>query len=305
MAPAPSGAQHEIAYGEQRATIVEVGGGVRAYAVGDRDVLDPFPVDAQCDGAHGAPLIPWPNRLKDGVYEFDGARRQVALTEPEKHNAIHGFLRWRNWACSLHEPARVVMTTRLHPLPGYPHVLDAEVAYALDGDGMTVTTTLTNSGDSACPAGAGQHPYLSPGAGAVLDDCTLTLPGATRIDTDPDRQLPTGQVPVDGTEFDFREPRPIGEQRIDHAFRDLIRDEQGRAWTRLAGPDGATASLWVDEANPLVQIYTGDTLAPQRRRRGLGCEPMTCGPNAFRTGEDVRRLEPGESLVVRWGCRLD
>ena len=93
----PSGEQFEISHRGQRATIVEVGGGVREYAVDGRAVLDPYPPDAICDGAHGAPLIPWPNRLADGRYSFDGVDYQVALTEPTKRNAIHGFLRWRSW----------------------------------------------------------------------------------------------------------------------------------------------------------------------------------------------------------------
>ena len=93
---APSGKQYEIRFGDQRATIVEVGGGVRAYAVAGRPVLDPYPEEAMCDGAHGAPLIPWPNRLGDGRYRFDGVDYQVALSEPGKCNAIHGFLRWRS-----------------------------------------------------------------------------------------------------------------------------------------------------------------------------------------------------------------
>ena len=75
LPPAPSGEQFEIAHGDQRATIVEVGGGVREYRVGDRDVLDPYPRDAVCDGAHGAPLIPWPNRLGDGRYASATAGR--------------------------------------------------------------------------------------------------------------------------------------------------------------------------------------------------------------------------------------
>src|ERR1700683_808668 len=105
-APPPSGEQFEIAHGQQRATIVEVGGGVREYAVGERPVLDPYPVQAMSDGAHGTPLIPWPNRLADGRYRFDGVDYQVALTEPGKHNAIHGFLRWRAWRGLGHEPGR-------------------------------------------------------------------------------------------------------------------------------------------------------------------------------------------------------
>ncbi|MGH9302279.1 MAG: aldose 1-epimerase family protein, partial [Acidimicrobiales bacterium] len=72
MTTPPSGEQFEIRDGEQKATIVEVGGGIREYVVGERPVLDSYPLDVMCDGAHGSPLIPWPNRLADGAYRFDG-----------------------------------------------------------------------------------------------------------------------------------------------------------------------------------------------------------------------------------------
>lgn len=97
MPSVPSGEQFEIVCGEQRAVIVEVGGGVRAYSVADRPVLHSYGLHEMCDGAHGAPLIPWPNRLADGRYSFDGEDHEVALSEPAKGNAIHGLLRWRPW----------------------------------------------------------------------------------------------------------------------------------------------------------------------------------------------------------------
>jgi len=164
---APSGEQYGIAHGDQRATIVEVGGGVREYSQGRRPVLDPYEAASMCDGAHGTPLIPWPNRLADGRYRFDGRDYQVALTEPAKHNAIHGFLRWRSWRAIRHDPDRVVMATTLFPQTGYPFLLDVAVDYRLTGDGLVVTTMATNAGDRACPYGCGQHPYLSPGSGLL------------------------------------------------------------------------------------------------------------------------------------------
>jgi aldose 1-epimerase len=304
MTVLPSGRQFEIAAGDQRAVVVEVGGGVRAYAHGDRDVLDPYPEDAMCDGARGTPLIPWPNRLEDGAYEFAGEQFQLDLSEPENNNAIHGLLRWCAWEAVEHKPDRVTMGIRLHRSPGYPHLLDVRVAYALGADGLTVTTTLTNGGEQPCPVGAGQHPYLSPGAGAVLDDCTLELRAGTRILTDDARQLPTGRRPVEGTPYDYRSPRRLGAERLDSAFCDLERDGDGRAWTRLTGPDGATVALWADETYPFMQLFTGDTLAPDRRRQGLACEPMTCPSNAFRSHDGLVSLEPGEELVGRWGVGL-
>ncbi len=303
MTIAPSGEQYEIVHGQQRATIVEVGGGVRAYTAGERPVLDPYPVDAVCDGAHGAPLIPWPNRLADGRYHFDGTDHQVALTEPEKHNAIHGFLRWRSWRALEQAPDRVVMGIRLYPLMGFPFTLEVSVTYELGEGGLGVATAVTNLGEQACPFGSGQHPYLSPGSG-LIDDCTLQLGAGTRIMTDAERQLPTGREPVEGTPYDFRAPRRLGDLQLDLAFTDLDRDADGRAWVHLSAPDGRRAELWVDEHHPIIELYSGDTLSESRRRRGLGVEPMTCAPNAFQSGDGLVRLEPGESLTTCWGVRL-
>jgi aldose 1-epimerase len=300
---APSGEQFEIVHGEQRATIVEVGGGIREYAVADRPVLDAYPMDAICDGAHGAPLIPWPNRLADGRYRFDGIDHQGALTEPDRHNAIHGFMRWRPWTALEQGASRVVMGARLLPLEGYPFSLDLHVAYELGEAGLMVATTATNMGRAACPYGAGQHPYLSPGAG-VIDECTLEVPAATRILTDEERQLPRGREAVRGTPYDFRRPRALADQRLDDPFTDLARDDAGNATVVLSRTDGARVELWMDGHYPFVQIYTGDTLDPARRRRGVGVEPMTCAPNAFQSGEGLVRLEPQHSLAARWGVRL-
>jgi aldose 1-epimerase len=299
----PSGEQYPISWGDQRATIVEVGGGIRQYAVGGRPVLEPYPVESMCDGAHGTPLIPWPNRLADGRYHFDGHDYQVALTEPDKHNAIHGLLRWHPWSAVERADHRVVMATRLYPLTGWPFLLDLRLTYELGDGGLVVRTTATNLGDGPCPYACGQHPYLSPGEGLV-DDAVLQLDAAVRVTTDDERQLPTGTEPVDGTAFDFRAGRRIGDQAIDYPFTDLARDGDGRAWARLRGPDGRQAELWVDEHYPIVEIFTGDTLAPHRRRRGLGTEPMTCPPNGLATGTGVIRLESGETVETAWGARL-
>jgi len=298
----PSGEQFELRHGDQSATVVEVGGGVREYSVGGRAVLESFPLDAMCDGAHGMPLIPWPNRLADGQYRFDGVDHQVALTEPENHNAIHGFLRWRPWQAVEQDDAQVVMHARIHPLMGFPFTVDVRVAYELGDEGLTVSTTATNRSAEPAPYGCGQHPYLSPGDG-LIDDCTLEVDARSRILTD-ERQLPTVAESVEGTDFDFRAGRRVGDQEIDFPFTDLTRDADGRAWVRLTAPDGYQVALWVDEQHRYLEIFTGDTLAAPRRRHGLGAEPMTCPPNALQSGQDLIRLEPGRPVTTTWGVHL-
>jgi aldose 1-epimerase len=301
---APSGRQVEITLGQQTATIVEVGGGVREYRVGSRPVLDPYPVESLCDGAHGTPLVPWPNRLADGKYTFDDVAYQVDISEPASNTAIHGFLRWRNWTLTPRSATEVAAGIVLRPSAGYPFAIDVRVTYSLDDSGLTVTTKATNIGPAAAPWATGQHPYLSAGGpDRRVDSCELEFAAGLRIDTD-SRQLPVSEEAVAGTGYDFRMPRRIGELAMDYAFVDLSRDDAGRAWVRLGGIDGRWAELWVDESYPIVELYTGDTLKPHRRRLGLGCEPMSAPPNALATGQGVVRLEPGATVIHRWGARL-
>jgi len=122
---------------------------------------------------------------------------------------------------------------------------------------------------------------------------------ARTVLTSNDRGLPTGRSAVAGSEYDFTEPRGIGALRLDNCFTDLER-ENGLARVGLRAPDGAGAILWLDETFGYVMVFTGDPL-PDVARRSLAVEPMTCPPNAFRTGEDVVRLEPGGSVTSRWG----
>jgi aldose 1-epimerase len=295
---APTGEQVELVHGDQRAVVVEVGGGLRAYAAGQRELLDGYDVDAMSTSGRGQLLIPWPNRLQDGRYEFDGRRHQLALSEPEHGNAIHGLVRWTRWFVREREADRVLLEHVLHPQPGYPFSLTVEVEYALAADGLSVRTTATNIGVDACPYGAGVHPYLTVGTPSV-DAAILTSPGATVIRSD-DRGLPVGTDRVERTPFDFRRARAIAATTLDHAFTDLERGDDGLARVELRHPDGSGVVLWVDEGYRYLMLFTGDPL-PDVRRRSLAVEPMTCPPNAFRTGESLVRLEPGETHTARWG----
>jgi aldose 1-epimerase len=295
---APSGEQIEIRSGDQAAIVVEAGGGLRLYAAAGRELLYGFGIDAMPRSSRGKILVPWPNRIRDGSYEFEGERHQLPIDEPAKGNAIHGLARWAAWSVAEHESERALMRLPIHPRPGYPFSLGVEVEYVLSPEGMRVTTTATNVGAEPCPYGCGAHPYLTLGT-ATIDELTLQAPAATVLISD-ERGIPIGSEPVDGTEFDFRRPRPLGDTVLDHAFTGLERGEDGRARVTLSGP-GHGVELWVDRAYGYLMLFTGDV--PNVGRRGLAVEPMSCPPNAFQTGEALVRLEPGASVSASWGIR--
>lgn len=298
---APSGAQIELRHGDQRAVVVEVGGALRSYAVAGRELLDGYGARERCTSARGQTLIPWPNRLRDGRYSFDGCEHQLPLTEPAKGNAIHGLVRWANWTPALCEPSRVRMEHVLHPQSGWPFALGLTIEYELADAGLVVRTTATNLGARDCPYGAGAHPYLTLGT-KTIDSLLVTAPGRRYMPTD-ERGIPIGSQPTDGTELDFLQARQLGDTQLDTGYEDLCRDEDGRARVRVSTPDGERrATVWLDENYRYLMLFTGDSLPdPARRRRGLGIEPMTCAPNALASGDGLQILTPGESMVSAWG----
>jgi aldose 1-epimerase len=299
-ATAPSGQQHEIRYGDQRAVVVEVGAGLRDYWAGERRLFDGYAADEMCDGARGQTLVPWPNRLASGRYTWDGQQHQVALTEPELGGAIHGLCRWVNWAVRERSEDAVTLGYRLPPQYGWPFPLDVTVSYWLGAGGLTVRTAATNQGAEPAPYAQGAHPYLTLGD-PVIDDDELRVPAATYYPVD-QAMIPTGCDPVEGTEYDFRESRRIGGTQIDRAFTDLDRDPDGRARVRLTRPGGPWVALWVDEHYPYVEIFTGDALSrADRRRTGVGVEPMTSAPNGLATGDGRLTLDPGQTFTAAWG----
>ncbi|MDP9887235.1 aldose 1-epimerase family protein [Pseudarthrobacter enclensis] len=308
----PSGRQYRISFGSQTATVTEVGGALREYRQDGRDLVDGYGPEDTCTGARGQSLIPWPNRIRGGSYQWEGQRLQLDLSEPDKGGAIHGLTRWRNWTVLEHTPDAISLAYTLHACQGWPWVLDCRLDYRLGAEGLSVRTTAVNRSPTPCPYGTGAHPYLSlgvrggtggpaPVTGAI-DAGLVQVPGRTFLPVD-GRGIPTGHERVDGTEYDVRELQQLGGRHIDVAYTDLLRDEDGVARVKLVHADRSSGvELWVDRAYPYLEIFTGDTLPqPDRRRTGLGVEPMTCAPDAFNSGEGLITLEPGQSHSAAWG----
>jgi aldose 1-epimerase len=301
MSLAASGEQFELSHGDQRAVVVEVGGALREYSVGDRDVIDGYGLHERADGGRGQPLMPWPNRICDGRYVWDGEMMQLPLSDSKLGHAIHGLVRWRNWQVLAWEPSRLTFGLRLFPMAGYPFTLGLTIEYELSDAGLRVCTRAENIGTGPCPYGVGFHPYLT--LGASIDHARLTLPAERILVTD-ERLMPVSSEPVAGTPYDFRAPREIGPIVLDACFHDLVRDGDGRARVTLNGAD-TKVTLWMGHAYNYVMIYTGDTLGVvARRRRALAVEPMSCPPNAFVSAESLVRLEPTQTHMAEWGIEI-
>lgn len=302
-----SGIQHTLRSGDYEAVVASIGATLRSLTFQGRDLVVPFGADEMRPAFRGATLVPWPNRVVDGRYTFEGIDYQLALSEPAREHALHGLGSWLDYEAIDQDSDQVTLRGIVQPQTGYPWRVVVTTTFALAPDGLTQTVTAKNESSASAPWGTGPHPYLVAGEGTV-DDWMLELPAAQVLAVTDDRLIPVELRPVDQDDparFDFRTQRRIGEVEIDHAFTDLARDAEGFATVRLTDAEGRGVEMSWDAACPWVQVHTADKPDPAESRVGLAVEPMTCAPDAFNEARydfdtGLQSISPGGMTNASW-----
>ena len=287
----PTGQQHSISHGAFTAVVTEVGATLRSLQKDGVEILWTFDEDATPKGCAGQQLLPWPNRIRDGRYTFDGVEHQLDITEVPRNVALHGLAVHVPWKLVSQTDDSVVLEAIIYPQRGWDGLLKATIKHALTEEGLEVEVTAENIGDERLPYGYGAHPYVA----ADLSTTVLRTPFRKELLVD-ERLLPRAVSAVT-EEHDFRDPRPLDDTTFDTAFV----DPEG-AWEVAVTTDRHTVTFWADDTMKWGQIFTNPT------RTGIAVEPMTCGPDAFNEGPTsagVIVLEPGESTSCTWGIRVE
>ncbi|WP_116113063.1 aldose 1-epimerase family protein [Austwickia chelonae] len=294
----PTGQQFEIRYGRQRAVVTEVGAVLRRYEVDGDDVIMPFARDELPPAVHGAVLLPWPNRLGAGRYDFEGVTYQLPLNEPERGNANHGLVLHTRWEMAVTRPESVTLRLDLVPRSGYPFLISSRITYCLGEHGLDVDVTTQNQSDRTAPYGVGFHPWLSPGP-SQIDECSLQVEADRWVETD-QRLLPVRETQIPDR-LDFRRPRRLGRTVIDDGFVGL---STAGSSVRLIRPDGTRIICRARNGVCCWQICTGDGMPGGRSRQGLAAEPMSCTADALRTGRRLIHVAPGEQHHIGYTLEM-
>jgi aldose 1-epimerase len=296
--------EYKLTYAEQTAIVSPFGASLRRYFVKadekEWNAVWGYEGGAKKRGGQGDVLIPFPGRIKSGAYAFNGQRHELVKNDKDGPNAIHGFVRAQTFETKKVSNTEAIFTYNIdsekRPIPGYPFSLAIEVSYSIGVDGLTTHFQITNTGVESAPAGAGFHPYFCADVGD-LSRWKVTIPAARFIEIE--NVIPTGRVlSVDGTPFDFRNGRVVGDARYNGCVANLDRDSDGWATAWVSSENSKRrVSIRMDENFDYVVIYTGDQIAAPDQRKGFAIEPMTCAPDAFNhEGWGVRILASGESM---------
>lgn len=306
----------ELACDESTAAISPIGASLVRFSVGDRPIVVPM------NAFDGAVLAPWPNRIDGGRFDFAGDSHQLPITEPERNTALHGLVADVEWSVVERTESTVSLEYALEPTEGYPFEFSLQVDFELAEAELRMRARALNTGSAPAPFGFGFHPWLSGGAGELVDEAQLVIPVAHWYVTN-ERLIPTAVRPFDdGTAVpadhvsddsacmvckDFRALRLIGGTVLDDAFGQPRRGDDGWSRARLKGTDLREVVVGMGPGFRTWQTCTGDGLDEDLARRAIAIEPMTCPPNAFAAGEagvDFDVVAPGDELVVEWSIAL-
>ena len=301
-----------LSFDNQRALVSPWGASLRQYFIveadgGETDILWGYSGGSHKKGGQGDVLCPFPGRIAEGCYSFDGQAFQLERNDKEGPNAIHGFVRTLPWKTHHADSHIVAFDVRLEAEQyghrGYPFSLAIRVTYTLDSRGLSCSFAVQNVGGQAAPVGIEFHPYFTVGT-ALVDEAEAKIPGAGYVEFN-ERLAPTGSI-IDaaGTEWDYRDYRRIGSSRLNHCYVQLERDTEGMATASLRHVESDRAiDIVMDRSFSAVVVYTGDAIA-DAPRRALAIEPMTCATDAFNHPEwGLKRLVPDETFAGRYTVR--
>jgi len=298
-----TGRQFELHRGGATVRVGQVAAVLREFSVGGVHFTETWDDAWVPPMGCGIVLVPWPNRIADARWTYQGTQQQLDITDLSHGHAIHGLLRNTAYDVADEQDDSLSLAATIYPQHGYPFTLDTLVTYSLDDAGLTVTHQLTNVGTDAAPFGVGAHPYVRVGDHAV-SDLVITLSGTeyTRVDQ---RLIPAAIEPVDGNPNDLRAGVRLGDLDADVALTGFA-VSNGRVEHRLDAPDGTGLVLWADEVFGWAQVFSPSIFpGPGKpdQRKAVAIEPMTCAVNAFNTGIGLRWLEPGQIWSAAWGLR--
>ncbi|MBX3241513.1 MAG: aldose 1-epimerase [Chitinophagaceae bacterium] len=265
------------------------------------NVIDSYPdraafLDrAEENGFKGLKLSPFPCRVKNAVYQFDGSFYRLN-TSLNGGDALHGLLyrqAFRVVDTSVDENSAAVVMEHAYSAfdSGYPFTYTCRVTYTLKKNNfLTIATTIINTGDKRLPVADGWHPYFT--FGGRVDDLYLQFRSDQMLEFKD--KVPTGKVINNPM---FKEGAKVGAIELDNSFLLDFTESQPMCTVR----DEATGwqlECYPDNTYPYLQIY----IPPHRN--SIAIENLSAPPDAFNNKISLTVLAPGEQAVYTTGFAL-
>ncbi len=245
-----------------------------------------FSEAAETAGFKGLKLSPFPCRIKNARYDFEG-RKYHLQSFTNGGDAMHGILYNKPFvvadSVAGNEKASVTLAYDYTGSDtGYPFPYRCEVVYTLEkGNRLSIATTILNTGDQTLPVADGWHPYFT--LGEKVDDLHLQFCSDQMLEFD--KLVPTGKILHNDR---FLHGAAIGNMELDNSF--LLNLEAAQPMCTLRSKQWELA-LHPDASYPYLQIY----IPPHRN--SIAIENLSAPPDAFNNKMSLTVLKPGTEAV--------
>lgn len=249
-------------------------------------------------------LVPFPNRIRDGKFTWQGKEYHLPLNDPAKKNAIHGFACRRPWRVVDHG-ADASSAWATGEFLGSRDAADCRTLWPADYrlrvthrllPGRLRLETIVDNPDSVpLPFGLGFHHYFAVGN---AQSCRIQVPA--RRFWELAECLPTGRrLAVDPTR-DLNGFQSFSELNVDDALTDLP-DQLGDGGLCYRGSVCREPGIEV-QMNASPDFRQAVVFTPPHRQ-AFCIEPYTCVTDAINlsaqdTDAGLLVLEPGQSWTA-------
>jgi aldose 1-epimerase len=248
----------------------------------------------------GSNLFPYPNRIADARFSFEGKDYELPMNFPHEKNAIHGLVYKKNFNVIEQESGEIGCKLFIkymveEKIEGYPFNYQLEITYKLHAEkGFECETKISNLDDQHIPFGHGWHPYFITGKSSI-NDLWLQFPSDEILEVN-QRGIPTGKSEK---YTNFNQLQQIAQTELDSCF--LLEESEKPAEIHIVNrTKNFGYTIWqergINKYN-FLQIYTPP------KRKSIAIEPMTCAPNVFNNGKGLIVLSPLERVSVSWGIK--
>ena len=198
----------QIGQGNLRAKISSLGSSLVTLAENNFNLIEP---DTPTQLYPGSVLAPWPNRIRDGRYQYNDLNYQLPLNEPQKGNSLHGLVAYEQWEVIYNSEIEVQLQYLLDKPDIYPGKLSLNSFFKIENNQLQVKITAKNIGRKSAPYGISIHTYLVAGGIVKNNGLNLKIPADKYLAVDESRLLPMGLRDVVNTKFDFQNGKAISD----------------------------------------------------------------------------------------------
>jgi aldose 1-epimerase len=233
-------------------------------------------------GYPSAILFPFPNRVKDGKYTFEGKEYSLEMNDLEAHNAIHGLVAFETFELISRTPSKIVAKYVYKGLnEGYPFPFEIKVIYQLKESSLLFNVEVTNSGSGNMPYGFGWHPYFG-FDGTAIGEMTLKAPKRRRMELN-ERYIPTGEYEVEKAQI-----INLKNNILDNVFAIEKEGSESEVTLRFKKKKLIVSQKTGKNKLNYMVLY----IPPSRNC--IAIEPQSCNTNAFNNDEGLLILASGK-----------